>query len=92
MDFKLSPQEEAFRQEFKVWLKEALPHGWDPYYQPTFNDHLKTRDSYRAFQKKLFEAGFAGMHYDRAYGGQGQSSCTGYTHIPSRTGHAIVDR
>ena len=73
MDFKLSTDEEVFRQEFREWLKAALPHDWDPYNQPTFNDPLKTRDAYRAFQKKLFEAGYAGMHYDEAYGGQGRS-------------------
>jgi len=73
MDFKLSTDEEVFRQEFREWLKAALPHDWDPYNQPTFNEPLKTRDAYRAFQKKLFEAGYAGMHYDEAYGGQGRS-------------------
>ncbi len=73
MDFKLSSQEESFRQDFKTWLQEALPPGWDPNNQPTFKDPVKTRDSYRDFQKKLFNAGYAGMHYDKAYGGQGRS-------------------
>jgi len=73
MDFTLTPQEEAFRQEFKKWLKEALPQDWDPYNQPTFSDPEKIRDAYRTFQKKLYEAGYAGMSYDKAYGGQGRS-------------------
>jgi len=73
MDFKLSPEEEVFRQEFREWLKEALPRNWDPYNQPTFRDHLKIRDSYRAFQRKLFNAGYAGINYDTAYGGQGRT-------------------
>jgi alkylation response protein AidB-like acyl-CoA dehydrogenase len=73
MDFKLSHAEEVFQQEFREWLKEALPHDWDPYNQPTFSDPIKTRDSYRAFQKKLFKAGYAGMHYDKVYGGQGRT-------------------
>ena len=73
MDFKLSPQEEAFRQEFRGWLKEALPNDWDPFNQPTFNDPAKIRDAYRIFQQKLFAAGYAGIHYDKAFGGQGRS-------------------
>ncbi len=73
MDFKLTTQEETFRQEFKTWLQQALPHDWDPFNQPTFSDPVKIRNVYRTFQKKLFSAGYAGMHYDKAYGGQGRS-------------------
>src|SRR3972149_5670650 len=28
MDFRFSPQEEAFRQEFRHWLTEDLPQNW----------------------------------------------------------------
>ncbi len=70
MDFRLTPDEEAFRQEFREWLSQVLPEDWDSFNQPTFKEPEKIRDAYRDFQRKLSAAGYAGMHYDKAYGGQ----------------------
>ena len=30
-------------------------------------------DPHRGFQRRLFDAGYAGLHYPRAYGGQGKT-------------------
>lgn len=64
MDFRLMPEEEAFKQEFQAWLKENLPQGW----KPTFV--RSTPAEYRAFQRTLFEGGYAALHYPKAYGGR----------------------
>jgi len=77
MDFRLTPAEETFRQEFRKWLNRTLPGDWDPFNQPTLKEPERIRDAYRAFQKKLSKAGYAGIHYDKAYGGQGRSLMEG---------------
>jgi alkylation response protein AidB-like acyl-CoA dehydrogenase len=73
MDFRLTPEEELFRQEFEGWLKRNLPDGWDPgrYLRPDSWDEVSR--IHRDFQKRLFEAGYAGMHYPKEYGGQGRT-------------------
>jgi alkylation response protein AidB-like acyl-CoA dehydrogenase len=77
MDFRLTTEEESFRQEFRAWLDKILPDGWDPFNQPTFKEPEKIRDAYKDFQRKLAKAGYAGMHYDKTYGGQGRSIMEG---------------
>jgi len=89
MDFRLTQEEEAFRNEFRAWLRQTLPVDWDPFNQPTFKDPEKIRDAYRAFQKNLFKAGYAGMHYDKAYCGQGRSLMEGVI-VSQETGRTCI--
>ncbi|MBW2008477.1 MAG: acyl-CoA dehydrogenase family protein [Deltaproteobacteria bacterium] len=72
MDYRFSPEEEAFRQEFISWLDDNLPEGWDPSRYQNYPRDDELAAAYRAFQKRLFDAGYAGMHYPKEYGGQGR--------------------
>ncbi len=72
MDFRLSPEEEAFRQEVRDWLKENLPQDWQ---QDRFT---RDRDSetwniHRAFAKKLAEKKWVAPAWPVEYGGRGLS-------------------
>lgn len=71
MDFNLSPELEKFQEQFIGWLKDNIPAVYDPY-RTHIHDHQVWAKGYREFQKGLFEAGFAGMHYPAEYGGQGK--------------------
>jgi len=64
MDLSYSPQEEAFRAQLRAWL-QANPPGPEP-------DDLDAWVEYgRAWQRKLYEAGWCGVAWPKEYGGRG---------------------
>ena len=73
MDFKFSPEEEAFRREVQDWLKTAIPPRWyeipTGYWQETDESWKITRE----FQKKLGAKGWLAPAYPKEYGGAGLS-------------------
>ena len=73
MDFKFTPEEEAFRIEVKEWLKSAIPKRWyeipTGYWQETEESWKITRE----FQKKLGAKGWLAAAYPKEYGGAGMS-------------------
>jgi len=50
MDYRFTPEEEAFRQEVRSFLRAELPEGWD--YDP-FELHDENWEFALAFTKKL---------------------------------------
>jgi alkylation response protein AidB-like acyl-CoA dehydrogenase len=67
MDLGLTPSELKFRDELRAWLKASLPAKM-----------VKTAESaaeYFAYlknwQRKLYEGGYAGVHWPKEYGGRG---------------------
>ena len=65
MDFELSATEKAFRDEVRVWLKANKPAVNTGEGQKGFIE------SRRAWQKKLYEAGYVGITWPKEYGGRG---------------------
>lgn len=72
MDYRFTKEQEEFREEFVSWLEKNLPEGWDPSRYRNYSSAEDWASAYRDFQKRLFEAGYAGMHYPKDYGGQGK--------------------
>ena len=66
MDFAYSEAEERFRSELRSWL-EANPPGAAPEALDAWVAHGK------AWQRRLYEAGWCGVHWPAAYGGRGAS-------------------
>ncbi|MEA2347636.1 MAG: hypothetical protein QOG62_1423 [Thermoleophilaceae bacterium] len=64
MDLTLSSSEEAFRDELRSWLEANNP-GPEP---PGDDDGFDFRVEW---QKKVFEAGWAGVSWPKEYGGRG---------------------
>jgi len=70
MDLNLTTSEQAFRDEFRAWLGSNIPAEWDP--AAAHDEDSRQRfDFLRAWQKKMFEAGWAGIHWPKEYGGRG---------------------
>ncbi|MGI9592758.1 MAG: acyl-CoA dehydrogenase family protein, partial [Myxococcota bacterium] len=67
MDLRYSESDEKFRSELRAWLKEAVPaHG-----TPPAQDEWEARREYdTSWQRKLFDAGYAGINWPKAYGGR----------------------
>ena len=68
MDLRYTAAEEKFRQELRAWLAEAVPaHGATP---P--KDDWEARRAYdTGWQRKLFDAGYAGINWPKEFGGRG---------------------
>ncbi len=72
MDFRFSPQEEAFRQEIRDWLSDNLP-------KEDAGDRLsrmadpETRNVYKTFATKLAQKKWVAPHWPAEYGGLGLS-------------------
>ena len=73
MDFRLTPEQESFRKEFAAWLEKNLPEGWDASAFHAYDSWEDKARAHRDFQRRLFDAGYAGLHYPKEYGGQGRS-------------------
>src|SRR5579864_2756985 len=67
MDFELDDSEKAFRDEVRGWLKANTPakKGEADLDQKSFIDER------RAWQRKLYDAGYVGMTWPKEYGGRG---------------------
>jgi alkylation response protein AidB-like acyl-CoA dehydrogenase len=64
MDLTLTPEEEAFRDEVRAWLEENHP-GAEP-------DGEEAKFEFRRdWQRKMHDAGWAGISWPREYGGRG---------------------
>ncbi|MCB0995316.1 MAG: acyl-CoA dehydrogenase family protein [Acidimicrobiales bacterium] len=68
MDLTYSEDDERFRAELRTWLETEVPaHG-----APPPPDDWPARRAYdTAWQRKLHDAGYAGLHWPKEFGGQG---------------------
>src|SRR4051794_16440504 len=64
MDLTLSPSEEAFRDEFRVWIEKHHPG------QPPADENYAF-DWRRKWQRELHDGGWAGISWPKEYGGRG---------------------
>jgi len=72
MDFKFSAEDEAFRSEFRNWLKANLPKqkesdGMDFMHEGTADDWKRRL----AWHKKMHSGGWVGISWPKEYGGRG---------------------
>ena len=70
MDFAFTPEQEAFRQEIRQWIKENLPPDWD---EVGFRAEHENREFSRQISKKLGEKGWLASAWPKEYGGLGLS-------------------
>jgi len=70
LDLRYSASDEKFRAGFRTWLRENVAkHG--P--RPPHDDWPARRVYDTSWQRKLYDAGFAGPSWPREYGGRGSS-------------------
>ena len=65
MDLEFTVEERAFREEVRTWLAENKPREPRP-----DSDDLVQRDFDLAWQRKLYDGGWAGIAWPKAYGGR----------------------
>lgn len=71
MDLRYSKSDEEFRAELRAWLEIEVPkHG-----TPPDQDDWEGRVAYdTGWQRKLYEAGFAGINWPKEFGGRDASA------------------
>ena len=70
MDFTLTPDQQAFRERVRTWLTASIPREWKSL-GSTEVPRPEAFEFLRRWQGKLFEGGFIGVTWPKAYGGQG---------------------
>ncbi|MBI4336793.1 MAG: acyl-CoA dehydrogenase family protein [Chloroflexi bacterium] len=71
MDFRFGPEEEAFRQEVRGFLKQELPDDW---FERNMDFEEEDGVAFaRKFRKKLSDKGWLTMAWPKEYGGQAAS-------------------
>src|ERR1700730_11150485 len=68
MDFDLSESEKAFRDEVRSWLKANVPRKDGHRDESDMKSLVERR---RAWQRKLYDAGYVGITWPKEYGGRG---------------------
>lgn len=67
MDLRYSDADESFRAELRRWLEREVPKHGPP---PPTHDWAARRAYDTGWQRKLFDAGYAGVNWPKAYGGR----------------------
>ncbi len=60
MDLTYSPDDLQFREKTRRWFQANVPQG-----------ELKTLDERKQWHRKMYDAGYVGMHWPKEHGGQG---------------------
>ncbi len=67
MEIRFSPAEEAFRGEARAWLEQHIPRSR----RPESADLRARREWDMAWQRCMYDAGWAGISWPREFGGRG---------------------
>ena len=70
MDFNFTPQEDAFREKVRTFLRTNLPQGWGSA-EFEMPDEMRGKQFYIQWHRKLYQNGLVGMSWPKEYGGQG---------------------
>jgi alkylation response protein AidB-like acyl-CoA dehydrogenase len=68
VDLRYTTDELAFRDELRTWLEKVLPDVGPP---PPATDDDARRAYDTAWQRLLYDAGYAGINWPKEYGGRG---------------------
>jgi alkylation response protein AidB-like acyl-CoA dehydrogenase len=71
MDLTLTPTEERFRDECRVWLDTHVPRQW---HDPAFRAALSAGEEVaflKSWQHTLYDGGWIGLSWPQQYGGRG---------------------
>jgi len=73
MNLNLTDEELRFRDEFRAWLEANIPSGWSGVDVRQPESSQERFVFLRAWQKRMAEAGWVGIHWPKEYGGRGAS-------------------
>jgi alkylation response protein AidB-like acyl-CoA dehydrogenase len=71
MNFDFTEEQEAFRKEVRQWLEQNLPDSLRGRGFAASRANLEEVAQLRAWQRRMYEAGYVGMDWPREFGGRG---------------------
>jgi alkylation response protein AidB-like acyl-CoA dehydrogenase len=69
MDLSFTPEQESFRKKVRAWLKANVPKREKDSSGIEYGDPKRTA-ALKAWQRKLYDAGYVAMGWPKEYGGQ----------------------
>jgi len=72
MDFNFSPEDEAFRIEFRTWLEKNKQHA-APAHAAVWDEGENYRDALVRWHRKMHESGWMAIGWPKEHGGRGAS-------------------
>src|SRR5215470_2904801 len=73
MDFRLEPEEEAYRAEVRAWLSSHIPSWWSGDEVVEMGEDWEHFERLREWHQALYDAGYVGVTWPKEHGGQGRS-------------------
>ena len=70
MDLEFTPDEKQFRHRLRQWLEENVPLSGLRGADPNATRDRSTIDKSRAWQRRLYDAGYVALAWPREFGGQ----------------------
>ena len=70
MDLNLTAEEKQFRNELRSWLEANVPKDWSEWREKPIEESFTYL---KAWQRKLYEGGWAAVSWPKEYGGRGAS-------------------
>ncbi len=70
MDLNLTAEEKQFRDELRSWLEANVPKDWSEWRERPIEESFTYL---KAWQRKLYEGGWAAVSWPKEYGGRGAS-------------------
>src|SRR5208282_4606314 len=71
MDFTWTPEQDAYRIDVRRWLEENRPQSLGRSDDPEVGGDDAAWQRLKAWHKKLYHAGWAGLTWPKEYGGRG---------------------
>lgn len=72
MDIVFPSQRETYRHEVRAWLEQNIPVGWSNGNHWPLLAEDREQEELIAWERGLYAAGYSGVSWPRAYGGQGR--------------------
>jgi alkylation response protein AidB-like acyl-CoA dehydrogenase len=90
MNLSETAAERAFRGEVRAWLAANLPEEWT---QRADSEHDADEEFeiQRAWQRRLYDGGWAAVHWPAAHGGRGLSPIEHYIFVEELAAHRAPD-
>jgi len=86
MDFRFTPEQEAFRQEIRQWIKQELPPDWEGAPDDYDPEHIEFT---KQIVKKLGTKRWLALHWPKEYGGLGKSPIEHLIYKEEMTYHRV---